>query len=109
MTCWPTVRAAIAPLGTRSVALEIPPLVLTGAVPSTTEPSRKETLPLGGVLNDPGALTVAVKVIGWPVTEGLALETTELLVAALAIASVAGAEVLWLKLGSLPEGEPLPL
>src|SRR4051812_13470709 len=70
----------MAPLGTARVACEIPPLTTTGEEPRVTPPSWKVTVPVGAALCEDGALTVAVKTIVWPVTDGLALETTALVV-----------------------------
>ena len=53
----------------------------SAAVPSVVEPSLKVTLPVGIPAPGAVAVTVAVKVIDWPETEGLADEATELVVA----------------------------
>src|SRR5438067_4488317 len=47
------------------------PAALTGPVPSVAEPSRNVTVPVG-VTSGTGEETVAVKVIAWPNTAGLA-------------------------------------
>jgi hypothetical protein len=64
-------------------------------------PSLKFTVPVG--VPDPGAtaLTVAVKVIDWPVTEGFADEATVVVVSALFTLCVSVDEVDALKFASL--------
>src|SRR5256885_1354981 len=53
-----------------------------GAVPRVVPPSTKGTKPVGGPLIGEFAVTVAVKVTGWPNTEGLTEELTPVVVPA---------------------------
>ena len=53
------------------------PLALSVPVPNVFVPSRKVTVPVGALGTGlTMAVTVAVKVIGWPKTEGLVDEPT---------------------------------
>jgi hypothetical protein len=52
-------------------------------VPRVVLPSLKVTVPVGVPAPGEGTLTVAVKVTDWPQTEGLADETTAVVVPAL--------------------------
>ncbi len=76
MVCWPAeVKLKLA---------LVMPLLLVVSVPwpMLVDPSKKITEPVG--LPGPFPLTVAVKVTTWPDTEGLAEETTTVLVLAIA-------------------------
>src|ERR1043166_3464338 len=80
---------AVESVPTEKVA-EVP---LKVPVPKVVAPSLKVTVPVGVPLPGAGALTVAVKVTGWPDTEGLTEEATVVVVLA--------AFTVWLK------GEPV--
>ena len=54
-------------------------LPLSAPVPSVVEPSLKVTVPVDV---PPGALTVAVKVTGWPYADGFSEEASAVLVLA---------------------------
>src|SRR5262249_49397210 len=89
---WPPAAAKLV------VNLAVPLKVLTGAVPRTTLPSMKVTVPVG--VPDPGARTetVAVKVTDWPVAAGLSDDARLTEVAAGLTVRGTAAEVLFAKL-----------
>jgi len=67
-------------------------------VPNEVVPSKKETVPVGVPAPGVVAVTVAVKVTDWPMTDGLGPPVTEVLVAAWSTTwVVAGVEVLVVK------------
>ena len=76
MECVPTVRVVVV-----KVATAAPLTVARATVAITVAPSLNCTLPAG--ISGPGQLTVAVKVTGVPLVEGLAEEEIAVDVAAL--------------------------
>ena len=73
MLCSPAIRS--------DLVIEATPLPFSGTCPTTLEPSKKVTIPVG-VPAPPGiAETVAVKVTGCPVLETGELEPTAVVVA----------------------------
>ena len=74
------------------VKVATPPLSVP--VPNVAAPSLKVTVPLGVPLPGDAAATVAVKVTDCPNTEGLAEETTVVVVLAALTVWVKGEEVL---------------
>src|SRR5262249_43860422 len=74
MVCWPAVKVEVL-----IVVLVTPLLVLSVPWPILAEPSKKVTVPVG--FAGPWPLTVAVKVTVWPNTDGLAEETSVVVVA----------------------------
>ena len=80
MTRWlPTARLEVLKL-----AVAVPPLIVTFPWPRLVAPSMKATMPVG----EPLPLIVAVKVTLWPEGDGLAEDTTKVLVLALATVCV---------------------
>src|SRR3954451_8469708 len=74
------------------------PAASIATTPSTVEPSLNVTLPVG-VPDDPDGVTFAVKVTDCPAAAGLRLETTDVVVGAVAAGAaltvcVSGADVL---------------
>ena len=53
-----------------SVAVVVPPLVATAALPSAVPPSVKVTVPVGLPLPPAPGVTVAVNVTDWPYADG---------------------------------------
>jgi len=82
-----------------AVLVAIPAANATG-VPKFAPSTTNCTVPVGVPLPAGFTVTVAVKVTGWPKTEGLAEELTVVVVAAMLTVCVTPAEVLVLKLVS---------
>src|SRR5712691_5646823 len=82
MECAPTAREAVV-----SVAM---PEESSVPVPRLAAPSRNVTVPVG---MPAGELTVAVKVTGWPKTDGFAEDTRAVVVAGLITVNLAALEV----------------
>ena len=78
--------------------LAIPPLSVT--VPKVVEPSMNVAVPVGVPLPGETGLTVAVNVTAWPDVDGLAEETTLVVVLACLTVCVRVDEVLVVKLVS---------
>src|SRR5690242_2295286 len=89
---WPPAAAKLV------VNLAGPLKGLTGAVPRTTLPSMKVTVPLGKPIPGARTETVAVKVTDWPVAAGLTDGARATAVAARLTVRGTAAEVLFAKL-----------
>ena len=92
-TWLPTAKLVVVKL-----AVLMPPLVVKVPWPRLVAPSEKITTPLGLPLPVPD--TVAVKMTFWPQTEGLAEETTAVVLVAFVIVCVMAVDRLVLKLVS---------
>ena len=78
------------------------PLAFRVAVPSRVAPSKKLAVPVGVPAPGATALVVAVRVTGWPNTDGLGEDATVVVVAAWLTTGDTVGEVLPVKLASPP-------